>query len=58
MFEKVWRPYDILSKWKNDFILYFIDDTHQVKFLELNNFITENDHWGEEAEYMVYFGVR
>ena len=56
--DRKWKQEFILSKWKNDLIIYFLDNTNSVKFIELNNFITEKDHWGNQADYLVPFGIR
>jgi hypothetical protein len=56
--QKKWKPQDILSCWKNELIIYTLDNTNAVKYIELNNFVTENDHWGPKSDYLVYFGIR
>lgn len=56
--QKKWKAQDILSKWKNELIIYAIDKTNAVKHIGLNNFVTENDYWGPRSDYLVYFGIR
>ena len=55
---KRWKPEFIGSNWQNELIIYIIDNSQQIKYIELNTFVTESDNWALQADYLVYFSVR